>query len=366
MRLLISGLAIAGLLVSGVSFAGPDKNSGTKSTPSEAGGTAPSGGEAPQTERATDTTTSTDTNKKSWEIGAAWENHTMIVQSGDLAGGSPSTSGGNDPAAGVGNNKEFNYFSLYLRWEPTQYDRFTLRGGMYERFLADSGESGLRLDDTAIGYVRRIPLPAEFTVRVGASVYFPTSYASQLQSLRFAPRLSVELEKKFGKYVSADIRMVGDYYNCQYAEAGSSDNDPTSVTSQTPGGDANAEWRVAAVLEGEVTMPFLDSLAIGASLYDGYIGYYQVGAPPVTMNFVGAESDQQFTNQPVQQEYGGEVFIRYTMPTLAHIKSDLTLALAPDGDPSLGYTSLLHDGIQHTYPGWRQNAEVYGVLSARY
>jgi hypothetical protein len=366
MRLLISGLTIAGLLVSGVSVAGPDKNSGTKSTPSESGGTAPSGGESSQTERATpDTVTPTDNTKKSWEIGAAWEGHWMLCQNCDLAGGTPSNAGGNDPGAGVGENVVFNYFSLYLRWEPTQYDRFTIRGGLYERFLADEGESGVRLDDTAIGYVRRIPLPAEFTLRVGASVYFPTSYASQLQSLRFAPRLSVDLEKKFGKYITADVRMVGDYYNCQYAEAGSDANNP-SVGSPTPGGDANAEWRVAAVLEGEVAMPFLESLAVGVSLYDGYIGYYQVGSPPVTMTFPGAESDQQFTSQPVQQEYGGEVFVRYTMPTLAHIQSDITLALAPDGDPSLGYTSLLHDGIQHTYPGWRQNAEVYAVLAAHY
>ena len=70
-------------------------------------------------------------------------------------------------------------------------------------------------------------------------------------------------------------------------------------------------------------------------------------------------------SQPWQQSYGGEIFVRYVMPDLSGFKSDLTVALA-NGDPSLGYPSVLHDGVVHPYLLYYNSAEVYFALEGRY
>jgi hypothetical protein len=67
----------------------------------------------------------------------------------------------------------------------------------------------------------------------------------------------------------------------------------------------------------------------------------------------------------MQQSYGGEIFVRYVMPEVSGFKSDFTLALA-QGDPSLGYPSVLHDGVVHPYLLYRDTAEVYFALEGRY
>ena len=53
------------------------------------------------------------------------------------------------------------------------------------------------------------------------------------------------------------------------------------------------------------------------------------------------------------------------MPDLSGFKSDLSIALA-NGDPSLGYPSVLNDGIVHPYLLYYNSAEVYAALSGRY
>ena len=38
-----------------------------------------------------------------------------------------------------------------------------------------------------------------------------------------------------------------------------------------------------------------------------------------------------------------------------------------NGDPTLGFNSVLHDGVAHYYSVyWRHTSEFYGALSARY
>jgi hypothetical protein len=351
MRLLTTTtIALAALLVAGSASAAPSKESGPKSQPSEPGGASP-GAEGitnESSDRLSADTGASITDHKSWEVGAVWEMHRTIREE-DLEGNAE--------------NELFNYYSAYFRYDFTKYDRATVRTGLYQRFLADPGESGVRMDDTAVAYTRLVPLPAKTDLRIGLSVYFPTSYASQLQSLRFAPRLSIAGEKRFGRYVSADVRLIGDYYNMAYSTG---QNLHAGGDQTANGANPNEEFRLAGLVEAEVAMPFLEDLSIGVSGFVGYIWLYQVGYPPPGSAYQGAETDMQYPNrQPVEQEYGGEVFVRYNLPRLAGIKSDISLALA-DGDPSLGYSSLLHDGVQHTYAEFRQFAEVYGVLSARF
>ena len=86
------------------------------------------------------------------------------------------------------------------------------------------------------------------------------------------------------------------------------------------------------------------------------------GAQPTAL---GATADAQYDGQPVQGTYGGQVYVRYRLPNLNGLRSDVTLAAA-QGDPTLGYTSSLHDGIAHTYLFWRQSSQLFLALSARY
>jgi hypothetical protein len=112
-------------------------------------------------------------------------------------------------------------------------------------------------------------------------------------------------------------------------------------------------------------MPFHEPLIFGVDATTSYTWFYNVhsGDPSVISN--GVAQDPQFSTQPIQQSYGGEIFARYTLPTLAGVKSDFQIALA-QGDPELGYTSFLHDGIGYTYLFFRQTSEVYATLSVSY
>jgi hypothetical protein len=111
---------------------------------------------------------------------------------------------------------------------------------------------------------------------------------------------------------------------------------------------------------------------VGLSLYTAWTWYYNIGTGNLNGSGVntseamnGIVQDPTFANQPIQQSYGGEVFVRYELPTFTGIKSDISVAYA-QGDPTIGYTSLLHDGVGHAYLGYRQTSEVYASLGLRY
>jgi hypothetical protein len=274
---------------------------------------------------------------KPWEVGASWETHRMIRQ---------------DDLEGFGAQKVFNVFGLYARYDLTEHDRIGVRDFFQQEFIADQGETGLRSGDVTVTYTRTVPLPRQFTFSATGALSAPTSFESQKSSLITAPTVILQLDKRIGKYVGLSARAVGGVFLSKYAEA--------------EGGQPNAKWRLSGTLEAEVTMPFHEPLSVGADIATGYVWLYNVqsGAPGVVGN--GVTQDSQFPNgQPIQQSYGGELFVRYLLPNLAGIKSDISLALA-DGDPSLGYNSVLHDGVSQYYLFFRQTAEVYGTINLRY
>jgi hypothetical protein len=271
---------------------------------------------------------------KPWEVGASFETHRMIRQE-DLEGNAAS--------------KVFNVLSLYARYDLTEHDRISVSDYVEERFLADQGETGLRSGDVSFRYTRTQPLPRQFTFSASFGLSAPTSFASQKASLITAPSLVLQLDKRVGKYVALSARATGAVFISKYNTA--------------EGGAPNPKWRLAGTLEGEVTMPFHEPLSIGADVFTGYVWLYQVQSAGGTP--YGAVDDTQFPNQPVAQSYGGEIFVRYVLPNLAGVKSDFSLAFA-DGDPSLGYNSVLHDGVSQFYLFFRQTAEVYGTFSVRY
>ena len=112
-------------------------------------------------------------------------------------------------------------------------------------------------------------------------------------------------------------------------------------------------------------MPFYRQFSVGAALTDSYVWYYNVGAPPAGTTFYGTTTNPVTDNSTFFQSYGGEIFARYILPNLSGFKSDITAALA-NGDPSLGYPSVLHDGVVHPYLLYYNSAEVYVALEGRY
>ena len=281
-----------------------------------------------------------DVTDKPWEIGGVIETHRLFIQN-DLEG--------------YANNKYVNYLHLFARWDFSKWDAVELRGYLLERFLVDPGETGLRLDDTVLHYSHRFSgMPQDWGVRVYANITAPTSFYSQLMSLITSPRVGAEGSFHHGPF-AASLVIYGETYITQYR--------------QMAGGNPNPWFHGAFYLDASYRLPLLSSLSepltFGAMvtvhrtwLRDAAGGGTQPGA-------LGAVADGTYDGQPVQGSYGGQVYLRYRLPTLSGLHSDITGAVA-QGDPTLGYTSDLHDGVAYTYLFWRQSSQVFFALSARY
>ena len=273
---------------------------------------------------------------KWWEVGAAWETHGLIRQN-DLGG--------------AGSSKLLNYAYAYARLDVTGNDRLSLRGGFYQHLIADQGETGVRADDLVLTYTHRFLLPWQLVLRASLSVTGPISFASQKENLITAPTATLWLERSW-RGLSVDLRVFGGGYIVRYATA--------------QGGNPNAKARLGAMLDVEYSFWFHKALSLGADIYTSYFWFYNVtNGGSAVMTVPGETSDQQYATQPVQQVYGGEVFARYTFPSFYGVKSELSVAYA-QGDPTLGYTSLIHDGIAYIYGFYRRTSEVYGTILLRY
>jgi hypothetical protein len=375
MRLSSFTIAVAVLLATGAASAAAGDKSAGNSKPGEGpaapAGESPGGGKTDsgsdlvgdsRRDKATDTTTFAD---KSWEIGASAEYHHTGLDGGSIDNGQL---------------RNLMVYGLTARWDASPYDRLSVGWGIYETFLIDNGDSAARADDITFRYTRRIPLPAQTTLRLSASFTAPVSYGSQLAGLYTAPKLSIQADKRFGKFFSLDARVTGGVFIVKSASGGSAYNGSggsgfTTAGFGNNGGGANPDPKgtMSLGLTADLAMPFHDPLSIGLSLYDAYTWFYDVsnggGCPagtPSTVCMYGTV--MQSTSQPVQQTWAGEVYIRYALPNLGGFKSDIAFAFAPNGDPATGFASVTHGtGIPQVYPFYsRQNAEVYVSVSGRY
>ena len=359
MRLFIVGLGVASLLVAGTAAAGGGETG--KGEVGGKGGTGP-GTDATQAEAGaqTDTTqvsirkkgTGTEENpdtvltkeeERPWSVGGSWETHRLIRQE--------------DTAAS--SQKVFNVLSFSASYDFDDRDRISAGWGLSQYFIADPGETGFRATDVYVAYTRLVPLPERFNWRISPSFTIPTSYYSQLASQITTLGLSTSLSRRFGDLLlSASIS--GSVSIDKYAQAGGDDGF---------GGAPNGLWHVGGGLVAEYFMPFHHPLSAGLGLSDSYFQAYDVqnhgtcGTQVLCQN--GVVADSVYQGQPLLQSYGGEIFVRYVLPTVYGFSSDATLALA-SGDPSLGMNQLLHDGVVHPYLFYRNTAEVYGALSLRY
>lgn len=347
---------LAGVATANVASAAPDvtKVQGERSQGSEprsaGGGGGAAGARGPDSDTGVDNTLQsrldTQEGSKIWSLTAGMEFHTAFVQTEpDDARSAP--------------DKFYNFFFVQPQAYITPYDQVRVDFGMYEHFLADPGESGLRLADISARYTRFIPLftgdstqspstpPSRgVLLKVAVSATAPTSYLSQLHGLVTVPRLRIYLERAFlddSLFLTAN--GFGEYYVERYRTA--------------EGGAENALSRYSAQVTADYFFPFLRQLSVGALLGSSWTYYY--GVEGVNAGAMGTVADPQFTSQPVQQIYSAEVDAEYSLPAFKGIKTSAALTYA------VGDNTVLHDGVQHIYYGfYRRSTELYATLTARY
>jgi hypothetical protein len=369
MRLITLGLGIAVLLATSVAAAAPQGggagqkgDTGGKggvgpegSTAAGAGGTAEQGGSVDTSltqfgkGQNPDTTNQKAPQEKPWEISGTFETHHLIE-------GNFITT---DAAL-----KTFNVMFLAGRYNITQNDTVSLGGGAIQYLQADPGETGFRAFDLSLAYTHRFQLPEKFNLAATGSLTAPISYYSQLASNITTPSIGLTLSRKFGDlYVALNLR--GSYYWDKYTSQDALGSGQAGSASGQGAGQPNVKWAAGGALTAEYSMPFHRPWSVGAALVDQYIWYYDVGQGPLQSPFYGATTNPATDGQPFMQSYGGEIFTRYILPDLAGFRSDVMLALA-NGDPSLGYPTVLHDGVVHPYLLYYNTAEVYLALEGRY
>lgn len=368
MRLITVGLVgIAALLATSVAAAAPQGggagqkgDTGGKgglgpenSTQAGAAGAAEQGGEVDTSQvqfaksgTNPDTTAHKQEQEKPWEISGSFETHHLVEQ-GYLASAALKT---------------FNVYALSGRYLITSNDIVSIGGGAQQLLQADNGETGFRLFDIGLNYTHRFELPEKFNLAVNGGFTLPISYGAQIESEITSFHVGGTLSRKFGDLFVA-FNLGGGYIWDKYTSAnaiGAYDNAATSGSGAT-----NTKYTLGGAITAEYSMPFHHPWSVGAVLADSYRWLYNVGQCPADTQCFGATTYPNIDNQPPQQNYGGEIFTRYILPDLQGIKSDITLSLA-NGDPSLGYPSVIHDGVVHPYFFYYNSTEVYLSLAGRY
>ena len=245
----------------------------------------------------------------------------------------------------------------------TRNNRVSARIGFTQRFLADANESGARFDDIIVSYTRLVPLPWKLKFRIVASLALPTSYKSlKIYNTYISPTGTLRLSRRFEGKAGAlelDFRLfAGGSFQKYNTDAG---------------GNPNSRADFGGIISLEYEFWFLRSLSIGVDAYNDYVWYYDTGsAADPNMTRPIATADGTFRHQPVQQEWGGEVFVRYAAPKFAGIHVELTFAYF-HGDPLLGYASVNNDGVARVFPSraalsseWGQSSGFYGALDVSY
>ena len=337
---------------SGAAGAAPEPAKGPHSAPASSPATSSDpGARGNQEGNAFDAETSLDARvgeregKRIWSIAAGLETHLAFVQT------QPDDSRSRP-------DKLYNFFFITPQVFVTKYDQLRADFGLFERFTADPGESGLRLADISASYTRYVPIGTEegispstvptegVLLRIAASATAPTSFNSKLHGIITVPRLRVYLEKAFLAHsLFVTVNGFGEYYVDKYR---------TSA-----GGGPNAISRYSVQASADYFFPFYKKLSVGAIVGSSWSYYY--GVEGVTSTPYGTVADSQYTTQPVQQVYSLAADVLLSLPTVKDFRSSLSLTYA------VGDNSVLHDGVQHLYFGfYRRSTELYATLTARY
>lgn len=278
--------------------------------------------------------------KRPWQIGATFETHRLLRQ---------------DDLGGAARSKALNYLNLYAGIRPTPKDQIRVSGGIYQRFLADGGETGIRADDLEVSYNHMFALPWNLMLRPAVGSTIPVSFESRLMGLYAAPSASLLLMRNFlDGNLNVMIRGGGAAYITEYKQ-GSGAGSANPIASSSLGIGVN------------YSMPFHQNLQVGASAQTGWQFLHEVehgNDPNLEAQFRNAPiqptQDPQFESQPVQQNYGGEVYVGYQLPSLLNTQSNIQLAL------SQGNNAVIHDGVRNVYWMFRRSAQVYLALQVQY
>ncbi len=280
--------------------------------------------------------------KRIWSIAAGMEFHAAFVLT--------SPDGGRA-------DRLFNFYFLSTQLFVTSYDQLRVDAGLFEHFLADPGESGLRLADTSLSYTHSIPILTEdglapsavptkgVLLRAGISATAPTSFSSQLIGIITVARLRLSLERAFLDHsLFLSVGGFGEYYIDKYRSS--------------PTGGTNAMSRYAVQAGADYSIPSVKALSAGVGVGSSWTYYY--GPDGVSTTPYGTVADSQYSIQPVQQGYGVQANATYALPTIKEIGSSFALTYSM-GD------NVLHGGVQHIYFGfYRRSTEMFASLSARY
>lgn len=281
--------------------------------------------------------------EKPWSISVGSEFHQMAVSNPN----------------GEGASVRMLYWYASARWSFGKHDKISARFGMVERFLADQGETGVRTDDIGLSYAHDFG-ELVWGLDLGASVSanIPISFYSQKMGLITAPGAALDLTRKFGP-VTASVRAFGGYFIQRY--------------DSMQGGAPNPRGRLGFAADVNVDIPKVEGLAIGVDAATSYAWFYtpqlstavQANAGMYSGGYPGISGDGTYPVQPFLQSYGGEVYVRYALPEFFKIHAEVSLVVA-DGDPTIGYNSVLKDGVGYFYLFNPHTFGFYGSLSARY
>jgi hypothetical protein len=368
MRLTTVTIVMAALLGAATASAAEGKEGKGGAGPGSS--TSGTGGEGPGTtgvetgntrEESPDVANGLTTAYKPWEVGVVFETHRLIVQGDQYAGDAdPNT----DPSSvtGSGANSQVNDYQIYARYDLTKDDRVGVKMFLYEYFVADQGEPGVRFDDILLSYTHTWKLPKKYRLQTGVGVTLPTSYASQLEGLVTSIGGRVDIDRRFGP-VSLSFGTHDTVYIEKYDSFGGSEGGVTG----SGGAQATSLNTLSFTAEAELHMPFHEPLSIGVDAFVGYEWYnnIQSNCAKLATCSQAPTTDPEFPTQPIQETYGWEAYTRYLLPDLFGFKSDLTFAYS-FGDPTIGYSSLLQDGVGHLFLGYRHNSELYLSMAVRY
>jgi hypothetical protein len=125
-----------------------------------------------------------------------------------------------DPA----NDQRMSY-RMAFSYEPLEDLILSLRGGVQQRFVSQEGESGLRLEDTALSALFQQTVALEglgwdrtLALVHRARVYLPTSFRSQQDDLLFAAEWMSRARVRLTGQLFAGLRGILQYYAYEYAE----------------------------------------------------------------------------------------------------------------------------------------------------
>ncbi len=285
-----------------------------------------------------------------FQFEAGWEIHSMLVQNNLVGNGAETL---------------FNYFYARAGYYFTRNDKLELTAGFYQFALTDPNEqpNGWRMDDLLLRYNHHFALPWKLGLDVAGSLIAPTSFLSSKMGLVTEPELRVALERTFFKYLTGDLRLFGGYYWQTY-------------TTVQGGSLPNPIAQGGGILSAEVECPWFRSLALGIDLETDYIASYAPAGQPGSVPGVpgnlgpagpysGLETNPIYTSQPLQQEYGADIYLRYDLPKFHGVKASVQVAYA-QGEITAGYTSDLVDGVANLYLFYPESSEVYAGLTLKY